>query len=212
MEPSGTTKDPAKYPVFTHHQSRLLVLASMIAVYVAFRNKRDELVPCDLLIGMYVASLECISDFWPRPQVLDSLVAKHCGWRESRALTWQRWNDKWQKSSRRLRFPFFITFGRKRWARSLSGLMFKQSHDWTRLFEAGERLTPHKVTWRDCTLPLLTPEIMLLALIRTEGIPLGKHLQETGLMVDRLEEAAIRRIDNPAVSYTHLTLPTICSV
>ena len=197
MEPSGAKKDAAKYPVFTHHVSRLLGSARSIAIYVAFRNNRDELIPCDLFIGMYVASLECISEFWLRPQVLDSFVVSHCKWREPRALTWQRWHDEWQKSTRRLRFPFYITFGGKRWASSLNGLMFKESPDWTRLFKTGESLTPYKATLRDSTLPLLTPEIMLLAFIRTEGIPLCQRLEETGLMVDKLEEAANRHIDNP---------------
>ena len=75
--------------------------------------------------------------------------------------------------------------------------MFKESPDWTRLFKTGESLTPYKATWRDSTLPMLTPEIMLLAFIRTEDIPLGKLLEETGLMVGKLEEVAKRQIENP---------------
>jgi hypothetical protein len=75
--------------------------------------------------------------------------------------------------------------------------MFKQSSDWKRLFETGEKLTPHKVLERGRNLPLLTPEIMLLALVRTDGIPLGRHLQNNGLIVDKLEEAANRHIENP---------------
>jgi hypothetical protein len=38
---------------------------------------------------------------------------------------------------------------------------------------------------------------MLLAFIRTEDIPLGKLLEETGLMVGKLEEVAKRQIENP---------------
>ena len=75
--------------------------------------------------------------------------------------------------------------------------MFKQSPDWQRLFATGEKLTPYKVPWRGKILPLLTPEMMLLAFIRTEDIPLGKLLQETGLLVDKLEEAAKHHIDEP---------------
>jgi hypothetical protein len=75
--------------------------------------------------------------------------------------------------------------------------MFEQSPDWKRLFETGEKLTPYKIPWRGKILPLLTPEVMLLAFIRTEDIPLGKNLRETGLLLEKLEEAANRHIENP---------------
>jgi hypothetical protein len=38
---------------------------------------------------------------------------------------------------------------------------------------------------------------MILALIRTEDLAIGKHLRETGLLADKLEEAANRHIENP---------------
>jgi hypothetical protein len=75
--------------------------------------------------------------------------------------------------------------------------MFKLSPDWKRIFETGEKLTPYSASHWDRVLPLLTPEIMLLALIRTEDITIGKHLQNTDLMIDKLEEDAKRHIDDP---------------
>jgi hypothetical protein len=80
--------------------------------------------------------------------------------------------------------------------------MFKPSPEWKQLLGAGERLTPHKVVaqapWlKGRVLPLLTPEIMLLAFIRTDVSSLGKPLRESGLMIDKLEEAAMRSIENP---------------
>ena len=75
--------------------------------------------------------------------------------------------------------------------------MFKGSADWQRLFDTGETLTPYKVSERGRLLPLLTPEIMLLAFIRTDDLPLSKHLEETGLLVDELENAAKGHIEHP---------------
>jgi hypothetical protein len=94
--------------------------------------------------------------------------------------------------------PFTIYLsGHRKPMRHFYGSMFKRSPDWRRLFETAEKLTPHKISERGRLLPLLTLEVMLLAFIQTVDIPLGKHLRETGLLVDKLEEAATRHIENP---------------
>ena len=77
------------------------------------------------------------------------------------------------------------------------GSQFKQSPDGKRLFDTGEQLPTYKVSWQNKTLLLLTPEVMVLAFLQTDDIPLGKCLRDPGLMVDNLEETARRHIDCP---------------
>jgi hypothetical protein len=179
----------------THTDTRHLRWATTFAALIAHCKGRDELVPADLLAGIYVGDWERISVFWPRPELFEDFVAEYCDWSEPRWATWQRYRDEERTAPRPFLGRFTFSYPGKK--RRLFGSMFKESGDWKRLFETGEKLTPHKVPFRNRILPLLTLEIMLLAFIRTEGIPLGKHLQDAGLMADKLEESAKRHIDNP---------------
>jgi hypothetical protein len=196
MEASEAKKAPVDLSFVTHCDTRHLRWATVFAQLIAFCKSRDELVPSDLLAGIYVANWERVSKFWSRPELFEDFVAEFCDWDEPRWLTWQRWQDESRRAPRRSRFYF--TIRGKRWGKPhLFGSMFKLSPEWKRIFETGERLTPYRAPHRGRILPLLTPEIMLLAVVRTEGIPIVKHLQNTDLMLDKLEEAAKRHIDNP---------------
>jgi hypothetical protein len=197
MESAETAKAPHSFSFITHTDTRHLRWATCFAQLVAFCNRRDELFPSDLLAGIYVANFDRISKFWPNPNLFDDFVAEHCDWSEPRWMTWQRWDDELRKATRRWHLPFRISLP---WLRKPSkqfyGSMFRGSPDWQRLFDTGEKLTPYKVSERGRLLPLLTPEIMLLAFIRTDDLPLGKHLEETGLLMDELENAAKRHIEH----------------
>jgi hypothetical protein len=138
-----------------------------------------------------------VSRFWPSVDLFEDFVAEHCDWSEPRWLTWQRWQEETHKEARRWR-PFGLRISRQ--GKPFTHFyfsMFKRSPDWEQLFATGEKLTPYKVSWDDRILPLLTPEVMLLAFIRMTDIPLGKHLEASGLSLGKLEEAANRHIENP---------------
>jgi hypothetical protein len=180
-----------------HMDTRHLRWAKVFASLIAFCKRRDELLPSDLLAGIYVANLERVSKFWPNPDLFEDFVAEHCDWSEPRWLTWQRWQEETHKEAKRWR-PFGLRISRRgKPFKDFYFTMFKPSTDWQRLFATGERLTPHRVYWHQKLLPLLTPEVMILAFIRTEDLAMGKHLRETGIFVDKLEEAANRHIENP---------------
>jgi hypothetical protein len=194
MESSETTSSRR---LTTHMDTRHLRWATVFASLIAFCKRRDELLLSDLLAGIYVANMERVSIFWPNPNLFEDFVAEHCDWSEPRWLTWQRWQEETNKESRRWRpFGLHISRGGKPF-KDFYFSMFKQSPDWQRLFVTGEKLTPHKVAWQQTPLPLLTTEVMILAVIRTENLAIAKNLRETGLLVDKLEEAAYRHIENP---------------
>jgi hypothetical protein len=203
MKSSESTRVPDDFAFVTHQDTRHLRWATTFASLIAFTKRRDELIPSDLLVGINVANSERVSAFWPLPENFDDFVAEHCDWSEPRWLTWLRWDHESLKCRQRFQLPFTILIkGKKLGKRRLFGTMFKPSPEWKQLFVAGERLTPHKVvapgpSLKGRVLPLLTPEIMLLAFIQTDGLPLGNQLRGSGLMVGKLEEAAMRSIEKP---------------
>jgi hypothetical protein len=198
MESTESAQTAENLSFVTHVVTRHLRWATVFASLIALCKMRDELLPADLLAGIYVANADRVSQFWQHPESFDDLVAEHCDWSEPRWLTFQRWQDETRHAARRFRFPFGISLVllRKK-NRHLFDSRFTQSAEWKRLFDTGERLTAYKVAWRNGILPLLTPEVMLLAFMRTDETPLGKSLQDSGLMVDRLEQAATRHINHP---------------
>jgi hypothetical protein len=199
MESSDTAKASQSISSITHMDTRHLRWATVFASLIAFCKGRDELIPSDLLAGIHVANWERVSGFWPHPELFDDFIAERCDWTEPRWMTWHRWEDGSRNEARRIRLPFDfkISFLPPRTKKRFFGAAFQRSPDWQRIVETGEKLTPYKVPWRGQILPLLTPEVMLLAFIRTENVFLGKHLQGTGLLVDKLEEAAKRYIEKP---------------
>jgi hypothetical protein len=200
MESTQTKLAPPNLSFITHSDTRHLRWATAFSALIAFCKNRDEMIPSDLLAGIYVANWERVSKFWSQPELFEDFISEHCDWSEPGWLTWQRWHEESRRAPRSSWFHLgYIRRGKlKRFGKPrLFGSHFSKSPELKRLFETGERLTPHKVPERGRNLPLLTPEIMLLAFVRTDGIPLGIHLQNNGLMVDKLEEVAKRHIDSP---------------
>jgi hypothetical protein len=150
--------------------TRHLRWAKVFSSLIAFCKRRDELLPSDLLAGIYVANLERVSKFWPHPDFFEEFVSEYCDWSEPRWLTWQRWQEETHKEARRWR-PFGLRISRRsKPFKDFYFSMFKESPDWQRLFATGEKLTPHRVSFHEKNLPLLTPEVMILTFIRTEDL------------------------------------------
>jgi hypothetical protein len=189
-----------RFDFITHVDSRHLRWAGTFARLIAFTHGRDESRPSDLIAGVYVANFERVAGFWPRPDLLEDFVAEKCDWSEPRWLTWQRWEDEIRHATRHFYIPFtssYLTIRTKWSKRRFVGHYFKGSHEWKKLFDLGERLTPYRADFHGRNLPLLTPEVMLLAVIRADDLPLGEALLESGVIVNKVEEAATRHIDNP---------------
>jgi hypothetical protein len=108
MESSEAAKVPNSVLLTTHMDTRHLRWARVFASLIAFCKRRDELLPSDLLAGIYVANLERVSRFWPNQDLFEDFVAEHCDWSEPRWVTWQRWQEETQKEARRWR-PFWAT-------------------------------------------------------------------------------------------------------
>jgi hypothetical protein len=45
--------------------------------------------------------------------------------------------------------------------------------------------------------PLITPELFLLATVQTEGVELGQRLKDAGIQVGALEAVASQQLESP---------------
>ncbi|HWZ54490.1 MAG TPA: hypothetical protein VNZ63_00365 [Verrucomicrobiae bacterium] len=202
---SVDTKEVTARPTIRHMDTRHLRWATTFAMVVAYSTWREEVTASDLLAGLYVANFERISLFWPHPEYLEDFIAEYCDWSEPRWATWERYHEEHRRSARRYSIlRWFGPLGRvtirgKKQPRRFVGFRFHYSPDCNLVFETAEKLTPYtaKAPFSDKTVPLLTPEIVLLAFLRTEALPLGKSLRDSGLIVEQLEKAATRFIENP---------------
>jgi hypothetical protein len=203
VKATSPSKPQEDFAFVTHEDTRDLRWAKTFASLIAFTNLRDELHVSDLLAGIYVANWERVSEFWAHARQFEDLVAEHCDWSEPRWLTWQRWEHESMNEREGFRFPLTLWFrGKKLGKRRFFGTMFRASQEWKQVFESAEHMTPHTVVspapWlKGRVMPLLTPEVMILALTRTEGISIGDRLRKSGLMIEKLEEAAMRPIQSP---------------
>ena len=75
--------------------------------------------------------------------------------------------------------------------------MFGLSDESKRVYLTAEGLSPNKVTSFGRVVPLITPELFLIATVRTEGVELGRRLSDSGIQLSALEEAAIRQLESP---------------
>jgi len=75
--------------------------------------------------------------------------------------------------------------------------MFDSSDELKRVYLTAEELSPNKVTTFGRVVPLITPELFLVATVRTEGIELGSRLRECGVDLEKLEQVATRQLNDP---------------
>lgn len=169
----------------------------MIALVIAHAKQEKEIHLRDLIAGIYVANFERILRFWPDSAIFEDFVAEHCDWSEHRLLTWGRWTYEIQHPPRTISIPFTSRFFQIRRKHTLAGKMFGLSDELKRVYSTAEEISPNKVTSSGHLLPLITPELFLIATVRTEGVELGSRLKESGIDLGRLEHAATDQLKRP---------------
>lgn len=112
-------------------------------------------------------------------------------------MTWDRWNYEVLHPPRTISIPFTTRFFSIRRKHTFNGKMFGLSDELKRVYSTAERISPNKVTSFDRVVPLITPELFLLATIGTEGIELGKRLKDAGIQLKALEEVATEQLQSP---------------
>jgi len=180
-----------------HAESRHLRMAKTISMVIAHAKQQKEIQLRDLIAGIYVANFERILRFWPDAAAFEDFVAEHCDWSEHRLLTWDRWNYELQHPPRTISVPFTRWFYQIPRKHTFAGKMFGLSDELKRVYSTAEQLSPNKVTSFGRVVPLITPELFLVAAVRTEGIELGAQLRDSGIELRALEQVAVQQLQEP---------------
>jgi hypothetical protein len=180
-----------------HAESRHLRMASVISMVIAHAKQQKEIQLRDLIAGIYVANFERILRFWPDAATLEDFIAEHCDWSEHRLQTWDRWNYNSQHPPRTISIPFTSSFYQIRRKYTIAGLKFGQSEELKRVYSTAEELSPNKVTSFGHVVPMITPELFLLATVRTGGVDLGARLRGFGIDLGKLEQVATEELKQP---------------
>lgn len=192
--PSGE-KD---YSWIRHIESRHLRTANMISMVIAHAKQQRQIQLRDLIAGIYVGNFERILRLWPDAATFEDFVAEHCDWSEHRLQTWDRWNYESQHPSRTISILFTPRFFQIRRRHTFTGKTFGRSDDLKRVYSTAEEISPNKVTHPvGVTVPLITPEVFLVATVRTDGIELGTRLRDSGIELAALEQVAIQELKQP---------------
>jgi hypothetical protein len=67
-----------------------------------------------------------------------------------------------------------------------------------RVYSTAEEISPNKVTHPvGVVVPLITPELFLVATVRTDGIELGTRLRDSEIELAALEQFAMQQLKEP---------------
>jgi hypothetical protein len=186
------------YSWIRHIESRHLRTANLISLAIAHAKQQKEVQLRDLIAAIYVANFERILRFWPDAATFEDFIAEHCDWSEHRLATWERWNYESQHPPRTISIPFTTRFFQVRRKHTFSGKMFGRSDDLKRVYATAEEISPNKVSHPvGVVVPLITPELFLVATVRTDGIVLGPQLRASGIELAALEQIALQHLKEP---------------
>jgi hypothetical protein len=172
-------------------------MAKTFSMVIAHAKQQTEIQLRDLVAGIYVANFERILRFWPDAATFEDFIAEHCDWSEHRLMTWDRWNYELQHPPRTISIPFTRSFFQIPRKHTFAGKRFGLSDELKRVYSTAEGMSPNKVTSFGRVVPLITPELFLVATARTEGVELGKRLRDSGIEMGALEEVAIQQLEVP---------------
>jgi hypothetical protein len=173
-------------------------LAKTISMVIAHAKQEKEIKLQDLIAGIYVANFERILRFWPDAATFEDFVAEHCDWGEHRLSTWDRWNYELRHPPRTFSIPFIAGSLQIQHKHTFAGKTFSLSDELKRVYSTAEELSPNKVTHPvHGIVPLITPELFLVATVRSDGIELGRRLRNSGIELAALEQVALQKLKEP---------------
>jgi hypothetical protein len=177
--------------------SRHFRLAETMAIVIAHSKQQKEIQLRDQVAGIYVANFERVLQFWPNAAALEDFIAENCDWSEHRLMTWERWTYETLHPPRTITIPFTSRFFIIRRKHTFSFKVFAQTEELKRVFDTAERLSPNKVTTSGRLVPLITPELFLFAVMRTDGIPISERLIESDIRLNELERVVTQQLKSP---------------
>ncbi|MBI1749646.1 MAG: hypothetical protein HY234_00370 [Acidobacteria bacterium] len=142
-------------------------------------ERRAEYLDCaHLLAGMYIECKERLYKFWSDPEGLEEIAVSECGLDDPRWSYWIRAYEGYHSHGRRSfvgKFKMRSLQVERVYAEALKIAQFRDEHD-------------------QGSVPVLTPEDLLLAMARSPDLELGKVLFASGLEMKRLEDEVGRKL------------------
>jgi len=187
--------EAVKRDSFVHGLSRQMRMASTISMVIADAKGQKAIQLRDLIAAIYVANFDRVLRFWPDAATFEDFIAEHCDWTECRFTTWNRWTYNELHPPRTISIPFTGRFFQIRRKYTIAGKLFTHSDELNRVYATAEALSPNKVPALRSDVSFITPELFLLATVRTDGVDLGTKMAKSGLRVELLEGIAIKQLD-----------------
>ncbi len=158
--------------------SRSLMSCELITFMLAHEEHAEVIELSHLLGGMYIGSFEKLSKYWKDADQFEELVVSECRLEEARVFYWIRAYEGLQSRRRG----------------SFVGQFKKHSPQVSRVYEDALKLATSRDEHQPGSLPVLTPEDLLMALTRCTDIELARKLTQTNIDTVRLEEAVSMRL------------------
>lgn len=168
-----------------------------MAMVIAHAKQQSVIDLRDVIAGIYVANFDRLLRFWADAACLEDFVAEHCDWSEPRFMTFERWTYEHSHPPRQIPIPFTSMSFHLKSRKKLIGKMFTRAEDVKRVYTTAENISPNRVQSFGRIVPLITPELFLVAILRTEDVPLGKLLRESALRSELLQQVALQKLDEP---------------
>ena len=188
--------DSASTSFLTYTDSRHLRSASGFAILIAYTKQQGEIQLMDQIAGIYVANFERVGKYWPDAALFEDFVAEHCNWSEARLMTWTRKMYEYMHPPITLSLPFTRWFVQLPRRHSSIGRFFERSEDLKKVLLLAEQLSPYQVQSFGKVVPMITPELFLLATANAD-LALSHRLMESGLRHDQLRSEATRPLEHP---------------
>lgn len=184
-EPAGAPKPPVERRL-TLDLQRAEGLAAMLA-----SSRASEIIEVsDLLAGIYINDWERLSRFWEDSDQIEAFLEQFCKLSQSRLQYWLKHYDEVRQESQRNQSALANVFRRSGKASEPPPKIHQRSAELDRIFVTAGELSPRRDHADGREIPVVTVECVLLAIVKNDGLEIGRRLRATGLDVKGLERAA----------------------
>lgn len=177
-------------PQASHRLTLELKRAETFAVMLARSRASQTIEVADLLAGMYICNWARMARYWdePRHEEVEELLRRICQISPQR---WHAWIEHYDRQHREEEKPVWKIFSLLKKQHSPENPLLPSAALATALRQA-EQIAPSYDRAGDRSIPILTTECVLLAIVRNLRSEVSRKLIATGLDVGRLEEDVLR--------------------
>jgi hypothetical protein len=170
-----------------HRLTKDLVRAERLAVMVAKSRAAGAVEIADLLAGMYLNAWERLEKYWEEPQKAETFLSQLCHVSPQR---WHKWMLEFDRERELARKGTGLHFRRTIEKRERSGLDPEYSQALSAVLRRAGQITPFREKFENRSIPILTSECVLLAILEDEDSEVAQKLSSSGLDLVKLQREA----------------------